>query len=112
MVRRLKRFTESMQDIDYLAQRFSCRTVRLNIRPQAFDPALIKQTRSMLGASQGVFAQFLGVSRKAVQDWEQGATPPHGSACRLMDEIRRDPKYWLNRLVELAQTASHSPPRR
>jgi DNA-binding transcriptional regulator YiaG len=55
-----------------------------------------------LGASQTIFAQFLGVSPSAVQDWEQGLKPPHGAACRLMDEIRRDPNYWIRRLQELS----------
>jgi putative transcriptional regulator len=106
MVGRLKRFTEALQRTDQLGERFTCRTVHLNLRPKAFEPARVKETREMLRASQGVFAEFLGVSRKAVQDWEQGIKPPHGSACRLMDEIRRDPDYWLNRLTELAQPST------
>lgn len=69
----------------------------------AGSPAEVKATRELLGASQAIFAQFLGVSASAVQDWEQGAKPPQGSACRLMHEIRRDPAYWRKRLVELAE---------
>ena len=32
----------------------------------------------------------------------QGAKPPKAIACRLMDKIRRDPEYRVNRLRELA----------
>jgi DNA-binding transcriptional regulator YiaG len=63
---------------------------------------LVKKTRDLLGTSQEIFARFLGVSASAVQDWEQGAKPPAGSARRLMDEIRANPEYWRRRLVELA----------
>src|SRR5262245_30626383 len=83
---------ESGEDI---TKRFTCQTVRLRLAPKPYSPKEVKQTRRKLGASQTIFAQFLGVSPSAVQDWEQGLKPPHGAACRLMDEIRRDPKYWI-----------------
>jgi putative transcriptional regulator len=99
---RLKGFVEAIEQGEDVAQRFSCRTVRLSFQPQEYSPELVKQTRSLLGASQAIFAQFLGVSPSAVQDWEQGEKPPKGSARRLMDEIRRDPEYWLKRLRDLS----------
>jgi putative transcriptional regulator len=98
----LKNFAEAVEAGDDLQQRFTCRTVRLNLTPQTYSPELVKQTRHVLGMSQTIFAQFLGVSASAVQDWEQGAKPPKGSACRLMDEIRNNPDYWLRRLKELS----------
>jgi putative transcriptional regulator len=63
---------------------------------------LVKQTRALLGASQAVFANFLGVSVKTVRAWEQGVNTPSAMACRFMDEIRRDPKHWIARLSEAA----------
>ena len=102
ITRRLKGFVDSLENGDEVRQRFTCRTVQLKLEPQQYNPKLVKQTREVLGASQAIFAQFLGVSASAVQDWEQGEKPPKGSACRLMDEIRRDPKYWLKRLRELS----------
>ena len=98
----LKEFAEAAEFGDDLQKRFTCRTIRLNVQPHAYSASLVKKTRNMLGASQAIFAQFLGVSPSAVQDWEQGAKPPHGSACRLMDEIRTNPEYWRARLEELA----------
>ncbi len=101
-VSRLKRFAEALQNGEELSERFTCRTIKLNLEPQTYSADLVKETREMLHASQAIFAQFLGVSKSAVQDWEQGHKPPTGSACRLMDEIRRHPEYWIDRLKELA----------
>jgi putative transcriptional regulator len=98
----LKEFVGALESGGDLRQRFTCRTVRLNVEPQTYSPALVKKTRGMLGASQEIFARFLGVSASAVQDWEQGAKPPTGSSRRLMDEIRNNPDYWKRRLQELA----------
>lgn len=102
---RLGRFAEAVEKGGNITTRFTCRTIKLNLQPQAYSPELVKETRRKLGASQAIFAQFLGVSASAVRDWEQGLKPPHGAACRLMDEIRHDPKYWIERMKELSVTA-------
>lgn len=102
IVRRLKGFVDAIESGEDISQRFTCRTIRLDIEPHEYDPTLVKQTREMLGASQTIFARFLGVSPSAVQDWEQGEKPPKGSACRLMDEIRSNPSYWIRRLQDLS----------
>ena len=102
IVGRLKGFVDAVESGDDVCRRFTCRTIRLNLEPQVYNPELVRKTREMLGASQAIFAQFLGVSTSAVQDWEQGAKPPMGSACRLMDEIRSHPDYWVRRLRELS----------
>lgn len=106
VTQRLKGFVEEVESGENALQRFTCRTISLRLAPQKYSPELVKQTRKALGASQAIFAQFLGVSVRAVQDWEQGEKPPQGSACRLMDEIRRDPTYWLKRLQELSTPIS------
>ena len=102
IVRRLKRFADVLENTKDLRSRFTCRTVKLNLKPKSHSPATVKKTRLLLGASQAIFAQFLGVSPSAVRDWEQGIKPPSGAARRLMDEIRRNPEYFLNRLRELS----------
>jgi len=105
IVSSLKNFVETIEatdDVDDVLRRFNCRTIKLNLEAKTYSPELVKNTRELLGASQSIFAQFLGVSASAVQDWEQGAKPPRGSACRLMDEIRCNPGYWIDRLRELS----------
>lgn len=101
---RLGRFADAAEGGEDITTRFTCRTIKLNLEPQPYSPELVKETRRTLGASQAIFAQFLGVSPSAVRDWEQGLKPPHGAACRLMDEIRHDPKYWIERMRELSMT--------
>jgi putative transcriptional regulator len=91
--------------LDELGTRFTSRRVRLELAQVVYTPQLVQDTRAILGASQAIFAQFLGVSPSTVQDWEQGNKPPGGSAARLMDEIRRDPKYWRERLRSLARSS-------
>jgi putative transcriptional regulator len=102
IVDRLKGFVDAVENGNDVRERFTCRTIRLNLEPKTYNPELVRETRELLGASQAIFAQFLGVSASAVQDWEQGAKPPKGSACRLMDEIRQNPSYWIHRLQELS----------
>ena len=99
---RLLRVADAVEAGEDITKRFTCRTVRLRLAPRRYGPKDVKQTRRALGASQTIFAQFLGVSPSAVQDWEQGLKPPHGAARRLMDEIRRDPQYWIKRLRDLS----------
>jgi DNA-binding transcriptional regulator YiaG len=99
---RLRRIAEAVEAGENITERLTRRTVRLRLAPRQYGPNEVKRTRQKLGASQAIFAQFLGVSPSAVQDWEQGLKLPHGAACRLMDEIRRDPPYWIRRLRELS----------
>lgn len=99
---RLGDFAETLKTTDKISEKYTCRTIKLNMEPEPYTPEAIRETRKVLNASQRIFAEFLGVSVRAVQDWEQGVKPPHGSACRIMDEIRRNPEYWIKRLRELA----------
>src|SRR5262249_694183 len=73
---------------------------RLALQPTAYNSRLMRETRDLLGASQAIFARFLGVSVKTIRAWEQGVNRPNARACRFMDEIRRDPRHWLSRLRE------------
>jgi putative transcriptional regulator len=102
ILKRLGDFAETLKTTDKISEKYTCRTIKLNLEPQSYSPEQVRDTRKILNASQGVFAEFLGVSVRAVQDWEQGLKLPHGSACRIMDEIRRNPEYWIKRLRELA----------
>ena len=99
---RLKGFAKALQKREKLSERFTCRTITLEFKPQEYSPSLVKETRGKLAASQAIFARFLGVSLSTVRDWEQGLKTPTPIARRLMDEIRRDPDYWRKRLRELA----------
>lgn len=105
LVRRLKRFSEDLETTDELELRFTCRTIQLKLRTRDYGPDLVKATRRKLGASQVIFAKFLGVAPNTVRDWEQGVKLPRGAACRMMDEIRENPEYWIARLTKMARPA-------
>ena len=102
LVRRLGRFVSALEGTEDLTARFTCRTIKLNLQPKAYGAKEVKQVRRILGVSQAIFAQFIGVSRGAVRDWEQSIKPPNGAACRLLDEILHNPEYFKSRLRDLS----------
>ncbi|MBI1904374.1 MAG: transcriptional regulator [Planctomycetia bacterium] len=108
IIERLTEFTEALESRDDLSARFTCRKVALNLEPTRYNSKLVKQTRRILGASQAIFARFLGVSVDAVQAWEQGDHAPSQLAARFMDEIRHNPNYWRQRFSEVAVARRNS----
>lgn len=54
------------------------------------------------GLSQSAFAKALGVSKRSLENWEQGRTEPSGAARRLLALAARYPDT-LDRLSELEQ---------
>jgi putative transcriptional regulator len=109
IVQGLERFADALESGEDIATRFTCRKVVLNLEPTEYTPALVKDARVKLGVSQPLFAQFLGVSAGAVQAWERGEKAPKNIACRFMDEIRRNPTYWRERFLEMAEPRSVAP---
>jgi len=101
IISRLKGFSKALENKEVITERFTCRKIELDLQPTPYKPELVKTTRELLGVSQALFAQFLGVSVKTVRAWEQGKNSPKDMACRFMDEIRHDPKRWRERLREL-----------
>ena len=56
-----------------------------------YDPDDIKRIRTESNMTQVGFAEFLGVTAKAVEAWECGRNKPNGSARRLMSMADTDP---------------------
>ncbi len=100
LIQGLESFADSLETDQDIGTRFTCHKVVLDLQPSPYNPELVKETRKILRVSQRLFAQFLGVSTKCVQSWEQGETTPQPMACRFMDEIRHDPERWRNRFQE------------
>jgi putative transcriptional regulator len=99
LVAGLKELIADLKSGAPIEKKYTCRRVTLDLEPHAYTPERVKSTRQILNASQEVFAQFLGVSVKAVRKWEGGSTP-NDMACRFMDEIQRNPDHWKKRLRE------------
>src|SRR3954471_3912476 len=91
IIQSLTELAEALERGEPLEKRFTVRTVELPADPSEYTPAQVRATRESLGASQPVFAALVGVSTALVQHWEQGFRNPSKMACRLFDEIKRDP---------------------
>lgn len=54
-----------------------------------------KSIRDRLGVSQEKFAILLGVSKRTVENWEQGRRYPTGPARSLLRIVAADPEHAL-----------------
>ena len=103
IIQGLEGFADALEEGKDVTALYTCRKIVLNLEPTKYSPALVKETRAKLGMSQVLFAQFLGVSARTVQAWEQSLRTPEDIACRFMDEMRQNPTYWRERFVNLAK---------
>jgi putative transcriptional regulator len=94
IIGRLEEFAEALERREPIPEEFTCRRVALTSNPRPYSPKMVKAIRQRLGASQAVFALFLGVSPKTVAAWEQGVNAPSKLACRFMDLIGHDPSRY------------------
>ncbi len=68
---RLTRFTEALESGEAVSEKFTVRTIRLNLEPTAYDTESVRKTRELLNLSQPLFAKFLGVSVQTVRRAKQ-----------------------------------------
>ena len=52
----------------------------------------VKAIRSRLGLSQAEFSRRYGVSRRSLQEWEQGRRRPEGAVRAYLTVIERNPR--------------------
>ena len=55
----------------------------------------VVEARHKVGLSQAQFAELLGVSKRTLQDWEQGRREPSGAAKSLLEVARKRPEVLL-----------------
>jgi putative transcriptional regulator len=94
----LEEVREALKSGDPLEERFTVRSFRFDFSARDYRPDDVRSVRRLLGLSQPLFADFLGVDASTVRSWEQGTRPPSSIARRFMDEINADPGYWRGRL--------------
>ena len=61
------------------------------------DPE-VRKIREKTGLSQSHFATMIGVSKRTLENWEQGRRHPTGPARALLQIVNADPQYALRAL--------------
>ena len=64
------------------------------VRITNVDVSSIVAARNTLGLSQSRFAELLGVSKRTLQEWEQGRRTPTGAAKTLLRLVERHPEVF------------------
>ncbi len=67
-------------------------------RTYEFPDPEVRAIRDKLGVSQEKFAMLLGVSKRTVENWEQGRRHPTGAARSLLRIVQADPEHALKAL--------------
>lgn len=98
MVEGLSAFAETLDSGEPVERRFTVRTVRLVLEDRPYEGADVRRVRDSLGASQPLFANFLGVSVKTLRSWEQGLRPVPRIACRYLDDVMAHPSLFKDKL--------------
>jgi len=69
-------------------------------RKFVFKEPKVKNIREQTGLSQTDFAHLIGVSRRTLENWEQGRRSPTGPARALLKIVETDPEGALRALHE------------
>lgn len=83
----------SVQEMDGIVKGQKRPTRRFEFR----EPE-VKAIREKMGVSQDKFAVILGVSKRTVENWEQGRRHPTGAARSLLKIVEADPQHALEAL--------------
>ena len=84
---------ESVKEMDRIAKgkKKPKRTVTLK------DPQ-VQRIRERTGLSQAKFARLIGVSKRTLENWEQGRRRPTGPARALLRLVENDPEHAVRTL--------------
>ena len=84
-----KRLIRAMKEVvDHVEGRVAL-PMRYAETPEDVD---VKAIRLRLGLSQAEFSRRYGVSRRSLQEWEQGRRRPEGAVRAYLTVIERNPK--------------------
>ena len=104
-VRAANKRLNGVEDIEDLRPELTIRRVKVDLKPRCISGDEVKQVRKDLGASQAVFAVFIQVPIRTLQEWEQGRSEVSGIAARLIGEMLTDITYWRGRFAETFELA-------
>ena len=84
---------ESVQEMDAIAK-----GEREPARITRFEEPEVRAIREKTGLSQQKFAQLIGVSKRTLENWEQGRRHPTGPARALLKILDKDTRQALESL--------------
>jgi putative transcriptional regulator len=102
--------TEILRSEGLESKRLTVRTYKVAPAPQRYQPGDVKRVRELLGMSQAVLANFLGVNVNTIRSWEQGKRLPQSIACRFLSEIEANAAYWRQRIGQAALATEQDNP--
>ena len=88
------------EDLEDLRSELTFRRVKIDFKPRSITSDEIKQVRKKLRASQAVFAMFIQVPLRTLQEWEQGRAEVSGIAARFIGEMLDNEVYWRARFLD------------
>ena len=65
-----------------------------------FTAEQIKEIRQRTGLSQKLFALAIGITPRAVRNWEQGISEPGSTATRILEIVERDDTILQNYITK------------
>lgn len=77
---------ELLESVREMKEGVAARTTEVDVPP-------VVTARHATGLSQAEFARLLGVSKRTLQEWEQGRRTPSGAARTLITIAERHPEY-------------------
>ena len=86
-------FLESVKEMDKILK-----GKKRPSRKFVFKESVVKFIREQTGLSQKDFARLMGVSKRTLENWEQGRRKPTGPARALLKIVETDPKGALHAL--------------
>jgi len=84
---------EEVRDHVTGTRKVALRATKVALPPPApeITPTEVKQIRTSLHLSQGVFAAYLNVPTVTAISWEKGRRKPSGAALRLLELVKNHP---------------------
>jgi len=89
-------FDELLQSVDEMDQ--IVKGKKQPARRFEFPDPQVKLIREKIGLSQAKFAMLIGVSKRTLENWEQGRRHPTGPAKALLKILGVDPKHAVEAL--------------
>ena len=84
---------ESVKEMDRICKGRKSASRRFVYKKQA-----VQKIREKTGLSQADFASLIGVSKRTLENWEQGRRSPTGPARALLKIVESDPEHAIHTL--------------